>query len=76
MCFVNKCLSKDLARKGLWQFLQGGHNLVKLENLGDVLGISILLHTILSSLALSALVMGMYAHWGFESVWQTSGIAF
>lgn len=63
-------------RKRLWLFLQAGLSLVKLENLVDELGTSILLHTLLSSVALSSLVMGMYAHWVFESVWKTSGIAF
>lgn len=48
--------------------MQGGLNLVKLEDLVDVLGIPILLHTVLSSVALSAVVTGVYAHWGFESV--------
>lgn len=52
----------------MWQFVQGGLNLVKLEDLVDVLGIPILLHTVLSSVALSAVVTGVYAHWGFESV--------
>lgn len=48
--------------------MQGGLNLVKLEDFVDVLGISVLLHTVLSSVALSAVVTGVYAHWGFESV--------
>ena len=63
-------------RKGLWQFLQGGLNILKLENLVDVLGISILLHTVLPSVSHSALVMGMYALWGFESVCKLQVLLF
>lgn len=64
---------KGLSEEGIVTVLMGCLHLVELENLMAAPGISILLHTVLSSVAL---LMWIYAYWEFESVCQTSDNTF